>query len=203
MVADLIGWRVSLHVPGSSTPLDVVIVDAWERPGGGDEHVLVLDPQMLGEVVELMPEVGCELQWAALGGRQRARGMVVGPLATAPDQWELHVAWPPQLIQQRLYHRASLELDVSVATLEDDPASALSRTLDVSAGGVAMEPPSDVGLAEGHHVALAMDLPERPVIATARIIQCDADRVRVGFEQITTGDQDRIARLVNQAEKGR
>jgi hypothetical protein len=202
VVADLVGWRVSLHVPGTRTPLDVVIADAGERPGG-DEHVLILDPQAPGDIVELGPELGCELQWAALGGRQRARGTVAGPLATSPDQWELHVAWPPQLIQQRLYHRANLELEVAVATLEDGPASACSRTLDVSAGGVAMEPPGDVGLAEGHHVALAMDLPERPVIATARIIQCSPDRVRVGFEQITTGDQDRIARLVNQAEKGR
>ena len=198
--ADLIGWRIAMRSLGGSDAehVEVLVRDAWDRPGACP--ALVLEPQLVEEPVPFAAGLQCELSWAAQGGRQRLAGELVEELD--PETWELHAEWPPQLVQERRYHRGAVEMDVWVVALDGVQECIAARTLDLSAGGMALVAPDGLAFEDGQHLAVAIQVPDRPIMATATVIQASDGRVRVGFEQITTADQDRLMRIIHQADKG-
>ncbi len=198
--ADLIGWRIAMRSMAETHAdhVEVLVRDAWERPGGAP--AFVLEPQPAEEPLHLAPALTCELSWAAQGGRQRLAGTLVEE--RDPESWELHAEWPPQMVQERRYHRGAIEMDVWVVTLDGTQECIAARTLDLSAGGVALAAPAGLSFGEGEHLAVAIQMPDRPIMATATVIEARDGRVRASFEQITTADQDRLMRLIHQVDKG-
>ena len=181
-----------------SDHVEVLVRDAWERPGGWP--AFVIEPQGAAEPLQLVAALQCELSWAAQGGRQRMTGALVEE--RHPDAWELHAEWPPQMVQERKYHRGAIEMDVWVVALDGVQECIEARTLDLSAGGMALAAPDGLTFGGGDHLAVAIQMPDRPIMATATVVEAADGRVRVSFEQITTADQDRLMRIIHQADKG-
>jgi hypothetical protein len=98
-----------------------------------------------------------------------------------------------------------VRLDVWITDLGGTGLSALTRTVDVSAGGMALERLPALRLVEEMPVAVCALLPDSPLMATALVIDPGSSDqpARLGFELISTADQDRLMRFVHQAEHGK
>jgi len=203
-VADLVGWTLAAQMPGhDEAPVDVVVDDAWDRPAAASTAPCSLRVRAAGATLpEVAAGVEVDLSWAALGGRQRLAATVV---EVADDSWELHAGWPPSRVQERRYHRAEARMATWLTRLAATPLTALTRTVDLGAGGLAVERLPALGLVPGEAVAVVLVLPDGPLVATATVVDPGTPQrpARIAFELITTADQDRLMGLVHQVEHGR
>jgi hypothetical protein len=209
VVEDLVGWRIALQfLPPTEAPFDVSVRDAWDRPsaaGEGDRTTLKVEvdaDDAEARSAEELVDALVELSWAAVGGRQRMAAVVV---EVAAGSWELRAQWPPNRVQERRYHRAGVRLDAWVTKFEPDVVTAMTRTVDLSAGGMAVERLPSLALDAEQPVSVCALLEDAPLMATALVIDPGAsDRpTRLGFELISTADQDRLMGFVHQTEHGR
>jgi hypothetical protein len=203
-VADLVGWTLAAQVlPPPAPPVDVIVRDAWDRPAAasGAPCAMRVEP-LAGVALDDPTGERVDLSWAALGGRQRLAAVVVTAEETS---WELHAGWPPSRVQERRYHRVEARLGAWLTRLGRSPLTALTRTVDLGAGGVAVERLPALGLTAGEAVAVAVMLPDQPLVATAVVIDVGTGErpARLAFEHITTADQDRLMGFVHQTDHGR
>lgn len=197
------GWTVAANVAGAADALDVVVLDAWERPAAalGAPCGLSVEPPV--DVVDTVdPGTPVDLSWAAVGGRQQLATTVS---EVGAETWELLAGWPPSRVQERRYLRVEARVPAWLTKLEPEPVTALTRTVDVGGGGVAVERLPNLGLQPGDPVAIALLLEDEPLVATALVADAGSPErpARLAFELIATADQDRLAGFVQQVDHGR
>ncbi len=202
-VADLVGWTVAASVRGAEDTLDVVVRDAWDRPSGASGAPCALSVVPPEDAVELVDAgTPVDLSWPAIGGRQQLATTVT---EIAGEVWELHAGWPPSRVQERRYLRVEARVRTWLTRLEPEPVTALTCTVDVGGGGVAVERLPHLGLQPGDPVAVALVLEDEPLVATALVADAGSPTrpARLAFELIATADQDRLAGFVQQVDHGR
>ncbi len=121
------------------------------------------------------------------------------------ETWELLAGWPPSRVQERRYLRVEARVPAWLTKLEPEPVTALTRTVDVGGGGVAVERLPNLGLQPGDPIAIALLLEDEPLVATALVADAGSPErpARLAFELIATADQDRLAGFVQQVDHGR
>ena len=131
-------------------------------------------------------------------------GAASAPVSCLPngEAIRLQVVGPVQLVQRRVHQRRAIDVAVTLTWPGDRPGSweqAITRTEDISVGGLRVQTAKVVWPSPGTQVLLVLDLPDGPAALEARAVGKSPDYgLRLIFDEVAHDVSARIAAYVTQ-----
>ncbi len=181
-----------------NVPVDIVLEGGW--------HVTASVSSVDDTHVELCPVDGPlvlpgELRWCAATISWKTRVGAAhrhGVLVPAPDgRLRLHPHGEPLKVQRRQYVRVPAELTAAVI---GENGRIVTRTVDVSVGGMLVCSAEDLALAE--HVRFALDLGSLTISGTGHVVRGTGEGERgLRFESLQGRAERALSRFVAQRQR--
>lgn len=185
------------HVPLDGHPVDLVIDGGWRLPVGPESDVFadaaVLTPLCGGAALPLGAEqMPATLEWRSCAGLVRRRGTLV---PGEDGRLVLVAAGEPEVVQRRRFARVDCRLRTVVEGARSS-GDVLTRTVDLSIGGMLIENAEDLEL--GERVRFTLGMPgQADIVSTGVVARVLPFGYRaISFDGLRPGDETRVARFV-------
>jgi hypothetical protein len=138
-----------------------------------------------------------EVEWVDPDGLARARGRITEISSTTRPRVQVELTGDPVLVQRREHMRARADLAVGAWSVVEPTRRFTGTTINLSGGG-ALAKIANLPLAASL-LELQIALPDRPLLATARILRRqDHDLVALAWERIAADAEQRLIEFVQQ-----